>query len=544
MSRRYLTLAIAVLLAAPAARADKVYLTDGRVIEGQVSEAGDRIGVITSDGVEWFRRDQVERVEPDLLKQVDPKAREAFLAARDKARTLETPAEAVALWERFIADDPEGPLVSLAVEEIKVWRKAARDGLVIWAGKAVPPAERDSAQKEAVELIDAAIAFHDAGEYARADKALRQADRLWPNHPTVAFTSGLVLRQLRRPIDSARRFAGVLRAIPEHVPSMNNTACVCARLSDYRSAVTFLAGALRRDAENDILVDNAWEVLHAMEAEKTGDVLRLDLLRISRDDLKVLSNACTAQRNRMIKEDRYRWGSAWISKAQLDEHAARSREIADRLKAIADEVRVLQSRIAALDRRIEVVGKMRTACLQRNDAASALVFQRQLKDLYAARNDLEQTEGRLLAEARELQKQQPRPTWTNELVMMGAQSPLETISGQPEAGEAVRTVVRSGKATLLGGDGEFLGRVSAERHHPKSVWNPLGPHGSPYSGRSIFDPRSPYGRWVSHLSVRDPRATKPPRLMLDETLICYVTTNTSLEPRITLETLVALLRGR
>jgi len=541
---RCLALTVMLLLAVTTARADKVFLTDGRVIEGQVAEAGDRIGVITPEGVQWFRRDQVARVEPGLLKQVDPAVRQAFLAAKAKVKRLDSPADAVALWETYIAEDPKSPLLPLAMEEIRRWKKAAKDGLVIWAGKPVWPEQRDAAQKEAVELIDAGIALHDAGTFAEARKQLEKAGRLWPDHPTVSFYSGLVLRQLRRPIEAARSFAEVLDTIPEHVPSMNNTACVCARLSDYRSAVTFLARALRRDADNSILVDNAWEVLHAMEAEKKGDVLRPDLLKISRDNLKVLTDACTAQRNRMAKVDKHRWGSAWISKAELDRHIARSREIRQRLETIAREVRLIQARITGLDNRIDVVKKMRAACLQNNDAGGALVFQRQLKDLYAERADLEQQEGRLLAEGRELQKQRPEPAWSGELVMMGVQSPVSAMAAQPQADQAIRTVVRSGKTVMVGGDGVFLGRASAGRHHPKSIWNPLSPHGSGYSKRSVFDERSPYGRWVSYLSVRDPRATKPPRLMLDGTLVCYVTTNASFEPRITLETLVALLRGR
>ena len=127
---------------------------------------------------------------------------------------------------------------------------------------------------------------------------------------------------------------------------------------------------------------------------------------------------------------------------------------------------------------------------------------------------------------------------------MQVTSPLKGVGGGPEADETVRRAVLSGKAVLVGGDGTFLGRVSAEAHHTGSIWNPLGPHGSPHSNVSLFDVRSPYGRETSYLSHRDPQATKPPQLQLNDKPVAHLTTNPSLEPRLSLETLVSHLRNR
>lgn len=544
--RRTLPPAAALLLllaiCASQVAADTLVLKDGTTVEGQVSKTGARYGVITDAGIQWFDQDQVERVELDPLKTVDADTRAAYLAVKAEAARQEAPAEAIALWEKYIADHPAGPLLETARGEILAWQKALALGLVPWAGKRVRPEERDLAQRKAVELIDTGLRQVTDGKFAEARKTLDQAARLWPNHPTVDFYSAEVLRNSRQPLDAAKRLVNVLQEMPEHLPSLNNLACLCSQLTDYRSAVVFLARALRKAPYHETVVDNAWEVLHLIDSVKQGNIPRPDLLKISKDDLAVLTEACAAQESRMARQDRYRWGSTWIARTQLEDHLAARKAVEQKIAEMQKEMERLNAQIADVDLRIEAANRTRDANMQAGSGSGVIVIQRQIRELQAERAPLVDAKARLQAQARDLVKNRPEPQWSSKTTMLPIESPLAKIADGPEPEQAIRNAILSGQAVLTGGDGQPLGRASVEPHHPRSIWNALGRHGSPWSKLSVFDPTSPYGRDISALSCRDPAATTPPQLVLSGQKICYLTANPALSPRITLESLVTVLR--
>lgn len=530
------------LMTTVVAGADRLILVDGTVIEGQVSRTGDRYGVITDSGIRWFNVKEVERVIPDPLKTADLATRAAFLAVKAEALRQDFPAQAIALWKAYIARNPDGPLLETAQAEILRWEKAEALGLVVWGRKLVRPEERDESQRKAVELIDTGILLYRDGKFAEARKALDKAAGRWPGHTTINYYSGLVLPHLRQPLAGARRLVRVLNDLPQHVPTQNNLACLCAQLTDYRSAVLMLAKALRRAPENETLLANAWEMLHQIDAAKPGPVLRLELAKMSKANLQVLRDAVIAHRNRMALKDRYRWGSEWISQSQLDDHIADRKAVQERLDELQKELQILGARIKRLDIDIQVTQQSRAALIQAGDVRSALVFQKKLKDLNEDRRRLVDAQNEIKAEAREQVKAMPKPEWSGKMVMMEIERPADTVGKGPLPDQAIRTAVLTGQVRIVGGDGAFLGRVSVEPHHPLSIWNPLGPHGTAFGEKSLFDPRSPYGRPLSYLSHRDPKATHPPRLMLGDRRVAYLTTNPALSPRVTLESLIAALQ--
>jgi tetratricopeptide (TPR) repeat protein len=533
---------LAVGLTTAVAAADRLVLIDGTVVEGQVSRTGNRYGVITDSGVQWFDADQVERVILDPLKAADPTTRAAFLAVKAEAFRQDSPAQAIALWKTYITRNPDGPLLETARAEILRWEKAEALGLVVWGRKLVRPEERDASQRKAVELIDTGISLYRDQKFTEARKAFDKAAGRWPGHATVNYYSGLVLRHLRQPLAGARRLVRVLDALPQHVPTQNNLACICSQLTDYRSAVLMLAKALSREPENETLLANAWEMLHQLDVAKPGPVLRLELARMSKANLQVLRDAVIAHRNRMTLQDRYRWGSEWISKSKLDGYIADQKAVQKRLDEMQKELQLLSAKIKRIDIDIQVTQQSRAALIQAGDVRSALVFQEKLKDLNEERRRLVDAQNVIKANARDWVKTLSKPEWSGKMVMMDITRPADTVGKGPLPDQAIRTAVLTGQLRIVGGDGTFLGRVSVEPHHPRSIWNALGPHGSAFSGKSIFDPRSPYGRPMSYLSHRDTQATHPPHLMLGDRRIAYLTTNAAHSPRVTLESLIAALR--
>jgi tetratricopeptide (TPR) repeat protein len=525
-----------------ATRADTLLLKDGTTVEGQVSKSGSRYGVITESGVRWFDEGQVDRVRYDPLKTVDRKIRAEFLAVKAEAGRKDTPAEAIALWEKYLATYGNGPLAETMREEIAAWRKAETDGLVFWGGKMVRPEEREQAQRRAVEFIDAGLSLIAQSKFAEARRPLDQADRLWNDHPTVDFFTAEVLRNTRQPRDAALRLTSVLRELPDHVPTLNNLACLCAQLGDYRPAVVYLARALRKAPDNDVLVNNAWEVLHMIERVKQGDVLQPDLLKIAKEDMATINDACSAQQARRAPEDQFRWGSTWITRTQMETYLAARKAVEERLARMKQEMERLNAQLADVDRRLNEAYSIRDANNKAGSGSGVVLMNRKIRDLQMERTPIVDAQTRLQNEARDAVQSRPEPEWSGQTTMIPITSPLASIPDGPAIEEKIRHAILSGQAVLISGDEKPLGRVSIERHHPRSIWNPLGRHGTSWSRWSVLDPGGPYGSDVSALSCRDPAAATPPQLVLAGQKICYVTANPSLSPRISLESLITVLR--
>lgn len=67
---------------------------------------------------------------------------------------------------------------------------------------------------------------------------------------------------------------------------------------------------------------------------------------------------------------------------------------------------------------------------------------------------------------------------------------------------------QSNAPIIVGADGKYLGRLSADPYAADSVSNPYGKYGSPYSVYSINNPYGKYGSQYSPYSPTNPYATQ------------------------------------
>ncbi len=93
------------------------------------------------------------------------------------------------------------------------------------------------------------------------------------------------------------------------------------------------------------------------------------------------------------------------------------------------------------------------------------------------------------------------------------------------------------RAILRGGDTGYvyLGLISSSKIHPDSICNPSGDYGSPSSPLSVRNDSGQYGKprggsiyepfFNSDYSAYNTEATQPPRVILDDTLVGWLTTN-------------------
>lgn len=70
-----------------------------------------------------------------------------------------------------------------------------------------------------------------------------------------------------------------------------------------------------------------------------------------------------------------------------------------------------------------------------------------------------------------------------------------------------------------------------------SIDNPYGPYGSQYQSLSVRNPYGPYGSEFQSLSATNPYTVTPPIIVSHNNAIAYLTTNTTLAPRISLATI-------
>ena len=94
----------------------------------------------------------------------------------------------------------------------------------------------------------------------------------------------------------------------------------------------------------------------------------------------------------------------------------------------------------------------------------------------------------------------------------------------------------TGGSYLEAQDGQFLGKISSEKSDTHSILNKYGPYGSRYSTTSIFNRHSDYGSRFGSNSVNNPYCSTPPRLVINERQLGFVTTNRYVVDRILLST--------
>jgi hypothetical protein len=77
--------------------------------------------------------------------------------------------------------------------------------------------------------------------------------------------------------------------------------------------------------------------------------------------------------------------------------------------------------------------------------------------------------------------------------------------GSPYSSEGVTNPYGSTNSPrVIGSDGEYLGRMNANKYDAESTSNPYGAYGSPYSSKSINNPYSVYGNPYSPNSATNP----------------------------------------
>ena len=89
----------------------------------------------------------------------------------------------------------------------------------------------------------------------------------------------------------------------------------------------------------------------------------------------------------------------------------------------------------------------------------------------------------------------------------------------------------------------YLGLISADTLHPKSIMNLYGEHGSDLSSHSIFG-EGPYSGLNGVFSPFNWECAVAPEIFKDSVFVAYLTENENIAPRISTYSLVGFLHDK
>lgn len=87
-------------------------------------------------------------------------------------------------------------------------------------------------------------------------------------------------------------------------------------------------------------------------------------------------------------------------------------------------------------------------------------------------------------------------------------------------------------ASIFAADDTFIGLISKDEYRQDSISNTFGPYGGEFSQLSIFNEFGPYGGIFGPMSPFNDFSNMPPRIVKNETVVGYLTTNQLFEGRI------------
>jgi tetratricopeptide (TPR) repeat protein len=91
------------------------------------------------------------------------------------------------------------------------------------------------------DRIDRALALHDAGKNAEAEKAYREAIAVHGDDSMLMYNYAMVLEDLGRDADAARAYEAALRAEPDFADAHYNLALLCEKLGRGQEAIRHLS---------------------------------------------------------------------------------------------------------------------------------------------------------------------------------------------------------------------------------------------------------------------------------------------------------------
>ena len=467
------------------AAAETVVLTDGTRLVGSVKKASGGYDLTDGNGKTTFIPDaRIARIElggkagssstrpaqpapptpPTTLPATLPATRPADPAGegvRDPAleslrrsvENLDDLGAIVARYERFIRQQTGNPPVADAARaDLTRWQQRREQGLIKHRGQWVTPYERDEQLRRTFERAAAARLLIKEGRIDEARAALAEMLSANPENPSALYLLAVLDY---RAGEHGRAKAGLERVrerLPDHVPTLVNLAVVNVRQNRHPRALRFLEDAMRLAPGNREVLDNVAEALVMLPANIADD-------RATAQARELFGVQDAALRAEMERRGLYRWGSAWVERAQFEELQALEREIEAAVTQLKRQYADLEADIVAIDRKVEENVRF----LERTRSNSTRIdtegriiqlplppvyfeVEREQQQLAAERIDKQQQMARLEQDAQQQRQRYPTPPYKGELAFIGEDGVPVVMPAEPAPATqpATQPATRSG----------------------------------------------------------------------------------------------------
>ena len=331
-----------LLALAAAARADVLILDDGTRVEGKASKDGDQWIVIDNSGHETDV--PADRIVSFHLGsgQAGGTAAERLATLRSSSAALSDLPTIIHRFQKFIDQNPGTPEAEQAQSDLADWQKKLDENCVKVGRQWLTPSQRDAmiaSEAETAVKIGDLVRQHQMQDAA---DAITQALELDPADPAALYLNGLVLADAGNTADARAQFAAVNKTVPHHAPTLNNLGVLVFRQKFTPAALASFTQAMQASPFNRIVLDNVAEALHAVRKDESD------------------ASPVIAAAQMFVEEDRhlqktqaakglYRWGSTWVTSAQLQELNIEEQTIQQKLAVLQTDYDATQSDITTDD---------------------------------------------------------------------------------------------------------------------------------------------------------------------------------------------------
>ena len=442
-------------LAAPAL-ADIVYLKDGTKLEGEVKRTRDgylvtdpagRATAVADADVKSFEVKKAGGGNPGTAS-----AEERLASLRRATANLADPKQAVERYQSFIAEVPNTPTAKEAAQEMAAWQDRLDKGLVRAGNEWVTKDQAAQLQAKATTAAEQIRPTIVAGRMADAGAALDRMLAVSPQNPALLYLKGVVMFRQSQLVPARKAFEGVAAQLPENGAVHNNLGVILWRTHAQMQAMAEYDKAMIAATENQTILDNVAEALHALPESYHKSELTKRVVQHFKDQDAGLQK-------RMAQRGLYRWGSQWLNEKEFAVVQAAERAVKEKIAEYQKEFDDNQARLIRIDREIQDDQNLMNTMMQDSavmDPTSGRIvqlpppprfydLQRDIKNLQAERAMKQHQQLELQRLAQEQQKTVPAPRYT------GIQKPfdVEAMPGGTSSSSAVPAAATAPAASAI-----------------------------------------------------------------------------------------------
>ncbi|QOV90417.1 tetratricopeptide repeat protein [Humisphaera borealis] len=433
--RRAAVAAVAVACLAVPAWSDVIRLKDGTSYEGEIKRSADGWEVVLPGGKKLV-------IPTDKVKALEAKPKPGATVPDERLASLRRAAEAmpdikqvIERYRGFIVQFAGSPAADAAKADLVIWQDRLDRKLTKVGDVWMTDAEREATAEKSYQTAEQALTLLLQGRTNQGMPLLEQSLVENPKNAAAWYMKGILLFKQDKAVEARKAFETASSLVPDHAATYNNLAVVLWRQNQHVAALLNYEKALLAAPLHRGVLDNMAEALAALPVElRDGNHVKR-IVRHFNDQDSLLQQ-------QMAVQSLYRWGSTWVSQADIAQLQALEREV----RAKIDQMELEYNAISARQKRLEVdIASAQNTIRQMEansvglDANGRMVryplppsyyeFVRDLAVLKAERDQRMAEQEQMRQQARKLQQTIPTPKYT------GAQRLIEW-EGTPIFGKA------------------------------------------------------------------------------------------------------------